>query len=129
MKFLTVEEVVEIHDVLLLDHGGLPGVRDKNLLVSSVETPRATMFGQFLHPTVYDKAAAYLYHIVQNHPFNDGNKRTGAFSTLVFLEANEVVVTFSDDQYQVLVLQVAKGAMKKNEIAKFLSENSVLSLA
>lgn len=99
MKFLTVDEVIEIHDALLQDHGGLPGIRDKNLLISSVETPKATMFGQFLHPTIYDKAAAYLYHIVQNHPFNDGNKRCGAFSALVFLEVNRVHITFSDDEY------------------------------
>lgn len=67
-KYLTLEEVLEMHDVLIEKFGGLSGVRDVNLLLSAIETPKATMFGEDLYPTVYDKAAAYLYHIVQNHP-------------------------------------------------------------
>ena len=78
MKFLTVDQVIEIHDAFLEDYGGLPGIRDKGLLISAVEMPRASMFGEYLHKTIFDKASAYLFHIVQNHPFNDGNKKTGA---------------------------------------------------
>ena len=70
IKFFTVEQVIEIHDAFLEDHGGLPGIQDKGLLISAVEMPRASMFGEYLHKTLYDKAAAYLFHIVQNHPFN-----------------------------------------------------------
>ena len=65
-KFLTVEQIIEIHDAFLEDYGGLPGVQDKGLLISAVEMPRACMFGEYLHKTIYDKAAAYLFHIVQN---------------------------------------------------------------
>lgn len=65
-KFFSVEQVIEIHDAFLEDHGGLSGIRDTGLLVSAVEMPRATMFGEYLHKTIYDKAAAYLFHIVQN---------------------------------------------------------------
>lgn len=62
IKYLTVEQVIEIHDALLEDHGGLAGIRDKNALESAVNTPRSTMFGEELYKTLYDKAAAYIYH-------------------------------------------------------------------
>ena len=80
IKFFTVEQVIEIHDAFLEDHGGLPGIRDKGLLISAVEMPRTSMFGEYLHKTIYDKAAAYLFYIIQNHPFTDGNKRPCYFS-------------------------------------------------
>jgi death-on-curing protein len=77
--FLSFDQVVKLHDRLVNDHGGLRGIRDEGLLISALETPRAKMFGQDLYPTIYDKGAAYLFHIVQNRPFLDGNRRTGAF--------------------------------------------------
>lgn len=66
-----------MHDIFIEKFGRLQAIRDMNLLMSAIETPKATMFGEDLYPTLYNKAAAYLYHIVQNHPFNDANKRTG----------------------------------------------------
>lgn len=78
------------------------------------------MFGQELHPSMYDKAAAYLFHIVCNHPFNDGNKRTGFGSALLFLKANSVSVNFDKKKYENLVVEVAKGKISKAEIARFL---------
>jgi death on curing protein len=120
IKFLTFEQVIEIHDAFLEDHGGLSGIRDKGLLISAVEMPRASMFGECLHKTIYDKAAAYLFHIVQNHPFNDGNKRTGALTTILFLEENGVKTVFSDKDYEEFVLNVAQGQKNKEEIAYFL---------
>ena len=119
-KFLTVEQVIEIHDAFLEDHGGLPGIRDKGLLVSAVEMPRASMFGEHLHKTIYDKASAYLFHIVQNHPFNDGNKRTGALTAILFLEVNGIKIVFSDHDYEELVVKVAQGQKSKKDIAYFL---------
>lgn len=119
-KFFTVEQVIEIHDVFLEDHGGLSGIRDKGLLISAVQMARASMFGQYLHKTIYDKAAAYLFHIVQNHPFNDGNKRTGALTTILFLEENGIKISFSDHDYEEFVVSVAQGQKNKEEIAYFL---------
>lgn len=119
-KFFTVEQVIEIHDAFLEDHGGFPGIRDKGLLISSVEMPRASMFGEYLHKTICDKAAAYLFHIVQNHPFNDGNKRTGALTTILFLEENGIKIAFSDQDYEEFVVNVAQGQKNKEEIAYFL---------
>ena len=71
IKYLTLEEVLEMHDAFIEKFGGLKGIRDANLLLSAIETPKTAMFGEDLYPTVYDKAAAYLFHIVQNHPFMD----------------------------------------------------------
>lgn len=119
-KFFTVQQIIEIHDAFLEDHGGLPGLRDKGLLISAIEMPRASMFGEYLHKTIYDKAAAYLFHIVQNHPFNDGNKRTGALTTILFLEENGIKISFSEQDYEEIVVKVAQGQKDKEEIAYFL---------
>lgn len=119
-KFFTAEQVIEIHDAFLEDHGGLPGIRDKGLLISAIEMPKASMFGKYLHKSIYDKAAAYLFHIVQNHPFNDGNKRTGALTTILFLEENGIKISFSDESYEEFVVKVAQGKTNKEEIAYFI---------
>jgi death on curing protein len=77
------------------------------------------MFGADLYPTVYNKAAAYLYHIVQNHPFNDANKRTGFGAAYLFLKANNVNILFDDTSFESLVIEVAKGKKTKEEISYF----------
>jgi death on curing protein len=120
IEYLSVEEVIAMHDAFLQEFGGLPGIRDLNLLMSAVETPKGRMFGQDLHPTIYDKAAAYLYHIVCNHPFNEGNKRTGFGAALLFLKANAIPIKFDKKKYENLVVEVAKGNKTKEEIAQFL---------
>jgi len=91
-----------------------------NLLLSAIETPKAAMFGEDLYPTAYDKAAAYLFHIVQNHPFNDANKRTGFGAVYLFLRANRVPLLPDDKAFENLVIETAKGKATKEEIARFL---------
>lgn len=119
-KYLTIDEVISIHDDLLKEHGGLWGIRDRGSLESCVEMPKSFTFGVELHKTVYDKAASYLFYIVKNHPFNDGNKRCGAFSALVFLEGNGIAIKFPMDKFEEMVVGVAEGKYKKEEIAHFL---------
>ena len=119
-KFFTVEQVIEIHDAFLEDHGGLAGIQDKGLLISAVEMPKASMPVEYLHKTIYDKAAAYLFHIIQNHPFSNGNKRTGALTTILFLEENGKKIAFSDHDYEEFVVSVAQGQKYKEEIAYYL---------
>ena len=75
-KFLSLDEVLELHDDQISSFGGTPGLRDEGLLESALAQPQATFGGQFLHPTIAEQAAAYLYHIAMNHPFIDGNKRS-----------------------------------------------------
>ena len=119
-KFLTVEQVIQLHDTFLEEYGGLSGIRDWGMLASAVEMPRLSFFGEMTHKTIYDKAAAYLYHIVMNHPFNDGNKRAGALTAILFLEENDAQINFSDKEYENLVVEVAQGLKTKEEIASFL---------
>lgn len=127
IKFLPVEMVIAYHDRLIEEHGGLKGIRDMGLLLSALEMPKASMFGTDLHATVFDKAAAYLFHIISNHPFIDGNKRTGGFSAAVFLDINGESTNFSDEKYQELILGVAQGKVKKEEIALFFQNSIVVA--
>lgn len=123
MIFLTVEEVIQIHDELVSEYGGLHGIRDMGLLISAIEMPKATMFGEYLHESIHDKASAYLYHIVCNHAFLDGNKRTGAATTLIFLSQNGCDIKFDMKEFEELVCDVAQGKISKEIISKFLSKN------
>ena len=84
-KFLTLDDVIEIHGEMIARYGGSDGIRDKGLLESAVATPQASFGGDYVHTDVFEMAAAYLFHIVKNHPFIDGNKRTGAMAAFVFL--------------------------------------------
>jgi death-on-curing protein len=77
VRFLGVEEVIGIHARQLSEFGGGEGIRDQGLLASAIAQPEASFAGEYLHQDLYEMAAAYLFHLVQNHPFVDGNKRVG----------------------------------------------------
>ena len=116
-KFLSLDEVLELHADQISSFGGTPGVRDEGLLESALAQPQATFGGQFLHPTISEQAAAYLYHIAMNHPFIDGNKRT-AFAVMdTFLRLNGCALNLTDDRVYDLVMRVARGTMTKEELS------------
>ncbi|WP_195155512.1 type II toxin-antitoxin system death-on-curing family toxin [Candidatus Protochlamydia phocaeensis] len=123
IKFLPVEMIILYHDKLIDSYGGVHGIRDMGLLLSALEMPKAHLFGVELHPTLEDKAAAYLFHIICNHPFIDGNKRTGGFVAAVFLEINGKSTDFPDEAYESLILGVARGEMKKEDISRFFKRH------
>jgi len=85
--------------------------------------PLASYGGNYLHSDLYEMAAAYVFHIVENHPFVDGNKRTGIVSALVFLELNEFEVEADENSLETMVRAVSKGQMKKAAIADFFREH------
>jgi death-on-curing protein len=118
--FLSLAEVLEIHEDQLKRYGGAAGIRDIELLKSALGMPPATYAGQFLHPHIHEMAAAYLFHIVRNHPFNDGNKRTGAVAALVFLLLNGFDFDALEDDFAEMVLDVARGELDKADVAVFL---------
>ena len=122
MIFLTVEEVIDFHAEMIDEFGGAHGIRDLGLLISAIEMPKATMFGEFLHASSYDKAAAYLYHIVCNHPFKDGNKRTGTVVALTFLEVNNILLDYDERKLEELVIEIAKGVAEKPAVAQFFEK-------
>lgn len=117
--FFTLDEVLEIHRDQISRYGGAPGVRDAGLLQSAIAQPSARFSGQYLHVDLFEMAAAYLFHIVKNHPFIDGHKRVGAVAAIVFLELNGREVNASEEEYEELVLQVAQGTGDKPTIASF----------
>jgi death-on-curing protein len=122
--FLEVEDVLRIHQDQIERYGGGAELRDAGLLSSAVESPRVTFGGQSLHADLFEMAAAYLFHIVQNHPFVDGNKRTGTAAALVFLDLNGIEVDVDDDALADHVLDVAQGRTSKPMIAAFLREHA-----
>ncbi|MFO7876399.1 MAG: type II toxin-antitoxin system death-on-curing family toxin [Desulfovermiculus sp.] len=122
ITFLTLSEVLEIHQDQLQRYGGSPGIRSMQLLQSAVGMPAATYAGHFLHPDIYEMTAAYLYHLVQNHPFIDGNKRTGAVSALVFLALNDFTFKAPEDDFADMVLTVARGELDKSDVARFIRQ-------
>lgn len=121
--FLTFAEVIEIHDYQIENFGGASGLRDIELLKSAIGMPSATFGGTFLHPTIYEMASAYLFHLAENHPFVDGNKRVGAMAALVFLDLNGFDFDASDEEFTAMVLRVASGKMLKAEITLFLKNH------
>ena|ERR1700733_4335649 len=123
MIFLQVEEVIDFHTELINEFGGAHGIRDMGLLISAIEMPKASMFGEELHVTIFDKAAAYLFHIVCNHPFIDGNKRSGTVSALTFLEVNNIALQFDSSELEELVVKTAQSKAKKEEIAHFFEKS------
>ncbi|MEM8637698.1 MAG: type II toxin-antitoxin system death-on-curing family toxin [Cyanobacteria bacterium P01_G01_bin.54] len=121
-EFITLEQVLRLHDDQITDFGGTRGIRDQGLLASAIAQPQAMFGGQLLHPTLAEQAAAYLYHLVLNHPFIDGNKRT-AFAVMdTFLRLNGYQLTLSDREAYELVLAVATHQMSKAELSQMLSE-------
>jgi death-on-curing protein len=102
-NFLTLDEIVEIHRDQIARYGGSEGIRDFGMLQSAAAVPTAGVAGQFLHTDLCEMAAAYLFHIVGNHPFIDGNKR----------------LTADQATYVELVLSVARGETPKSAVAEF----------
>jgi death-on-curing protein len=99
---------------------GHPGIRDIDLLKSALGMPQATYGGRFLYTNIYEMAAAYLFHLVKNHPFNDGNKRTGAVAALVFLTLNGFDFDVSEDDFAEMVIAVVGGEIDKADVTAFI---------
>lgn len=121
--FLTLEEVLEIHRDQLERYGGRQGVRDIRLLQSAIAAPQAGVGGDYLHDDLFEMAAAYLFHLVRNHPFVDGNNRVGAAAVLVFLSLNSIEVEVQEHKLVNMVQQVAHGRMHKGEVATVFREH------
>jgi death on curing protein len=122
--FLSIGEVLEIHRDQINRYGGEPGIRDLGLLQSALAMPAAGFGGRFVHGDLYEMAAAYLFHIVQNHPFVDGNKRTGVVAALVFLALNNVVIEAEEEDFERVVRAAAEGQAAKATVSEFLKKHA-----
>ncbi len=122
--FLNTIEILEIHDDQITRYGGSPGIRDAALLESAMAMPSSCFDGEYLHNDIFEMAAAYLFHITQNHPFVDGNKRVGAVAALIFLSLNDIEIDAGENSFEQVVMAVADGRWKKSDIAAFLRDNA-----
>lgn len=118
--FLDVEDVLLLHADTIDTDGGSHGVRDHGLLDAAVAMPRQQFGGQLLHEDIAAMAAAYLFHIAQNHPFMDGNKRAAVMSALSFLHVNNVTTLPAPQELEAVTLQVAAGEIRKDALIKWM---------
>jgi death-on-curing protein len=124
IKFLTITEVLLILENQIRNYGGIYGVRDLNLLNSAIYMPQASFNKQYLHKSIPAMAAAYSYHICQNHPFMDGNKRTALVTSLVFLDINKYTFDCSDKKLYDIIMGISKNKITKDELIKFYEKHS-----
>jgi len=124
-RFLTVDEVVDLHEAAINRFGGSLGIRDAGMLDSAVHVPQATYGGEWMYQDLFTKAAAYLVHLVLNHPFVDGNKRTAWLAARAFLRLNGYRTKPRQDETVQKVTDLASGESRSiGEISEWLSWNS-----
>ncbi|HEX8521645.1 MAG TPA: type II toxin-antitoxin system death-on-curing family toxin [Tepidisphaeraceae bacterium] len=121
--FLTLAEVIDLHRMGVEQFGGAAEARDMGLLQSALAMPSLQFSGEYLHGDLAAMAAAYLFHILKNHPFVDGNKRAGAMTARVFLLMNDVTFDPPEDEYGDLVLGVAAGEISKEQATEFFRKH------
>ena len=121
-RFLSLSEVLTILRDQIARYGGDLGVRDMGLVSSAIAVPQASFGGTRLHADLYEMAAAYAFHLCQNHPFIDGNKRVALAAALVFLDLNGATLSDPDDRLYPLMMSVASGTAQKSDIARTLRE-------
>jgi death-on-curing protein len=120
MRYLTVNEVLESYSRIMQQSGGLVGIRDMGALESAVAQPQMTFDGDELYPTIIEKASALGFSLIQNHPFADGNKRTGHAAMETFLVVNNYQINASTDEQVNAILKVASSEMSREEFTKWL---------
>jgi death-on-curing protein len=122
--FLTFEQVLAIHDNQIETYGGSHGLRDLALFESAIMRPQTTFGGKDLYPSIFEKAAVLMHSLIMNHPFVDGNKRTGTVSALVFLEINRFRIAVDQNELVDISLEVTLKKMDVKDIATWLEKSS-----
>ena len=122
MNYLTAEQILLIHSMLIDEYGGSHGIRIKELLLSTIDLPQQAAFGKELYPTPFLKAAVYARNIIASHPFIDGNKRTGITSGVVFLENNGLIFTAGPGEIEDYAVYIANKKPSLEDIAAWLKE-------
>ena len=121
-EFLILEDVLDIHARQLARFGGAAGIRDRGLLESAVAAPQAAFGGEWLHTDLFEMAAAYAFHIAENQPFVDGNKRTGLLCAIVFLDINGISIAFPDPRLHQAMIDIANKKLTKKDFGILLRD-------
>ena len=124
IHFIPEEIVFVIHADLVQRYGGSAGLRDRNRLESALAQPKITVGGRFAHKTIFDKAAAYGFHICMNHPFVDGNKRVSFALMDIFLQKNGWEITSKEEEAYSIMMLLASGRLTKAELSSWLKDHT-----
>jgi len=124
IKFLEKKTIVAFHKDQIETYGGSSGIRDEGLLDSAISQPKASFDGEYVHKNIFDMAAAYGYHICQNHPFYDGNKRTALIAMYTFLFVNGYRLEADKKSLFAIIVDLASGKVEKKDLATYLKKHS-----
>jgi death-on-curing protein len=124
IRFLNKEIVIAFHKDQIEQYGGKVGIRDETLLESALAQPEASFGGEYVHKDIFHMAAAYGYHICQNHPFFDGNKRTSLIAMYTFLYVNGYRIVAERKSLFAIVMDLANGKVTKDELSEYLKTHS-----
>lgn len=120
MKVLSKHQILLLHEQLIDETGGSPGLRDEGLLDSALNAPFQAFGDTSAYPSLQQKAARLCYGLVKNHPFVDGNKRIGAHAMLVFLAVNGLELSYTQQELADIILQVASGEKDYEDLLAWL---------
>lgn len=123
IAFLTLDDVLALHDELIQRYGGTPGLRDAGLLEAALAMPQAGFGGRYFHQFPHEMAAAYLFHLVRNHAFIDGNKRVALACAILFFKINRVPYSITEEEAVELTLAAASGQMDKCDVTAVLQKH------
>ena len=127
INFIPKNIILYFHQKLIETYGGTTGIRDEKLLDSALEQPKATYQSEYLHDNIYKMAAAYGYHLCNNHPFIDGNKRIALVAMDVFLQINGFEISTSEKDAYKIIIRLSKSELTKNELEEWLKNNTFSS--
>lgn len=125
IRYLALDEVIELHRMLLVQTGGGSGIRDLGALESAVAQPGMTFDGLELYPTLGDKASAMAFSLINNHPFVDGNKRIGHAALETMLVLNGFAIAAHIDEQERVILGVASGTVNRMEFTLWLQDHLI----
>ena len=123
MRYLSLVEILELHEAIIDSTGGARGIRDVRALESAVNQPRLTFDQADLYPDLVSKAAALCFSLVMNHPFIDGNKRIGHAAMETFLVLNGSEIEADVDEEERLILDLAAGKLGREELTSWLNDH------
>ena len=124
IRFLDKATLLLFHSDQLERYGGASGIRDEALLESALAQPQASFDGAYVHEGIFPMAAAYGYHLCQNHPFYDGNKRTALIAMYMFLYVNGYQIVSDKKSLYAIMMDLARGKVSKEELREYLIEHS-----